>query len=90
MWQAHTMQEMEMCIDMQLTVPGKHHSSMTGHEQSYFWLLRWVKGTGSYPNIYGFVSTTGSTTLQVSTDMGATRTVISDSGHGFGASSCNC
>jgi xyloglucan-specific exo-beta-1,4-glucanase len=48
------------------------------------------KGTGSYPNVYGFVNTGGSTTLQVSADMGATWTVISDTGHGFGASSGDC
>jgi len=43
-------------------------------------LLRWAKTQAAIQ-----ISTaTGSTTLQVSADMGATWTVISDSGHGFG------
>jgi xyloglucan-specific exo-beta-1,4-glucanase len=48
------------------------------------------KGSGSYPNIYGFIQTTGSNLLQVSTDQGATWTQISDAAHGFGASDSNC
>jgi xyloglucan-specific exo-beta-1,4-glucanase len=50
------------------------------------------KGTGSYPNIYGFVNTgsAAGNVLSVSTDQGATWTQISDAAHGFGASSANC
>jgi xyloglucan-specific exo-beta-1,4-glucanase len=48
------------------------------------------KGTGSYPNLYLFGTTSTATTLFVSSDVGATWTVISDAQHGFGAASANC
>jgi xyloglucan-specific exo-beta-1,4-glucanase len=50
------------------------------------------KGTGSYPNIYGFVNTgsAAGNVLSVSADQGATWTQISDAAHGFGSSSANC
>lgn len=48
------------------------------------------KGTGSYPNVYGFVTTATASTLQFSADQGVTWTVISDAQHGFGAPSANC
>jgi xyloglucan-specific exo-beta-1,4-glucanase len=67
---------------------GKTFTQISAVTSSYAIALG--KGTGSYPNIYSFVSTTGSDTLQVSTDMGATWTVISDSGHSFGASGSDC
>jgi xyloglucan-specific exo-beta-1,4-glucanase len=67
---------------------GQTFTQISGVTGSYAIALG--KGTGSYPNVYSFVSTTGSTTLQVSADMGVTWTPISDSGHGFGASGGDC
>jgi len=67
---------------------GKTFSKISAVTSSYAIALG--KGTGSYPGVCGFVSTTRSTTLQVSADMGATWTVISDLGHGFGASGGDC
>lgn len=50
------------------------------------------KGTGVYPNVYGFVNagTAAGNVLSVSTDQGQTWTQISDAKHGFGVGSANC
>ncbi|KFY36557.1 hypothetical protein V495_07796 [Pseudogymnoascus sp. VKM F-4514 (FW-929)] len=50
------------------------------------------KGTGSYPNLYAFLttSTSGGNILAVSADKGVTWTQINDAQHGFGAASANC
>ena len=50
------------------------------------------KGTGSYPNLYAFLTTTtsGSNILALSTDKGVTWTRINDAQHGFGAAGANC
>ena len=50
------------------------------------------KGTGSYPNLYAFLTTatSGGNILAMSADQGATWTQINDAQHGFGAASANC
>jgi xyloglucan-specific exo-beta-1,4-glucanase len=63
---------------------GKSFTKITAITSSYAIALG--KGTGNYPNVYAFCSTGGTSTLQLSTDVGATWTPISDSGHGFGSS----
>jgi xyloglucan-specific exo-beta-1,4-glucanase len=67
---------------------GKTFSKLSAVTTAYAIALG--KGSGTYPNIYGFVTTSGTNALQVSADAGVTWTVISDSQHGFGASSANC
>lgn len=49
---------------------GKTSTQISAVTSSYAIALG--KGTGRYPNVYDFVSTTGSTSLQVSAGMGAT------------------
>lgn len=48
------------------------------------------KGANAYPNIYGFVTTSGGFSLQMSADKGATWTSIQVPSIGFGAASANC
>lgn len=69
---------------------GSTFTQISGVTTSYAIALG--KGAGTYPNIYGFVTTatSGGNALQMSADQGVTWTKISDSTHGFGSSSSDC
>jgi xyloglucan-specific exo-beta-1,4-glucanase len=68
---------------------GASFAKTAGVSESYAITLG--KGTGSYPNVYAFVTVSGgSNALSVSTDAGTSWTKISDASHGFASSGADC